>query len=61
MSDKSGDIDKQVEIENKESDSNSIENKKTDNIIRNLNDVSTGDVITTKVSETLFDSKVIKN
>ena len=36
-------------------------NKKTDKIIRNLNDVSPGDVITTKVSETLFDSKVIKN
>ena len=36
-------------------------NKKTDKIIRNQNDVSPGDVITTKVSETLFDSKVIKN
>ena len=36
-------------------------NKKTDKIIRNQNDVSPGDVITTKVSEALFDSKVIKN
>ena len=36
-------------------------NKKTGKIIRNQNDVSPGDVITTKVSETLFDSKVIKS
>ena len=36
-------------------------NKKTDKIIRNQNDVNPGDVITTKVSEALFDSKVIKN
>ena len=36
-------------------------NKKTGKIIRSKKDYSPGDVVTTKVSESTFDSKILKN